>query len=85
MLDDFLLNMVVQPCTMEPYVFMIREDIKYYSHYKYADVWMDDLIASSKSPQAIVDALINKWIFKLKGIWPISYYVRCDFNRDVNH
>ena len=46
---------------------------------------MDDLLIVSKLPRLIVDALTNKYDFKLKGTRPISYHLGCDFNRYGNN
>ena len=43
---------------------------------------MDDLLIESKDPQRVVDALMNKHYFKLKGTGPISYHAGCDFAID---
>ena len=44
--------------------------------------YIDDLAIAAKEPQNIVDALINKYKFKLKGTGPISYHLGMDFFRD---
>ena len=45
-------------------------------------MYVDDLLMASKDPQAIVDALMDKHKFKLKGTGPITFHLGCDFFRD---
>ena len=47
-------------------------------------MYVDDLLIASKEPQKIVNLLINKHNFKLKGTGPINYHLGCDFSRDDN-
>ena len=39
------------------------------------------MLISSTDPQGVVDPLINKCNFKLKGTGPISYHLGCDFGK----
>ena len=55
-----------------------KEDLKH----EHIVICVDDLLIVSKSPQIILDALINKHKFKLKGTRNISYHLGCDFSRD---
>jgi hypothetical protein len=53
-------------------------------HYEYIAVYVDDLMYLSKDPQAIVDALENKYQFKLKGTGPVNYHLGTTFERDAD-
>ncbi len=45
---------------------------------------MDDLGIASENPKNIIDTLMIKYEFKLKGTGPIAYHLGCDFTRDDN-
>ena len=51
-------------------------------HYEYVVVYVDDLAIASKDPQAIVDAFMNDFGFKLKGTGPVAFHLGCDYFRD---
>ena len=51
-------------------------------HYEHVALYVDDLLIASKDPQKIVDNLMKKHYFKLKGMCPIAYHIGCDFGRD---
>ena len=53
--------------------------------YDHVPVYLDYLLIASKSFQLIVDNLIIKNRFKVKGTGPITYHLVCDFNRDSNN
>jgi hypothetical protein len=66
------------PSKSEPDIWMRRNgDV-----YEYIAVYVDDLAIAAKDPQSIVDVLVNKYKFKLKGTGPISFHLGCDFFRD---
>ena len=48
-------------------------------HYEYIAVYVDNLAIASKDPKAIIDCLLNKFKYKLKGVGPISHHLGCDF------
>ena len=62
------------PSRNEPEIWMRR--VK--DHYEYIAVYVDDLAIVSRNPQSIIDVLINKYKFKLKGTGPIEFYLGCD-------
>ena len=66
------------PCKGETDIWMRRRG----DLYEYIAVYVDDLAIVSKSPQGIIDVLLNKYKFKLKGTGPISFHLGCDFFRD---
>ena len=66
------------PCKAEPDIWMKPAD----DHYEYISVFVDDLTISSKDPQTIVDTLMTKYSFKLKGTGPISYHLGMTFHRN---
>ena len=80
-LSNYLQCMGFQPYKMEPNIWRRRVDNKWDLHYEFVEVYVDNLIIASKSPQLIVCALTNKHSFKLKGTRPISYHLGCDFPR----
>ena len=51
-------------------------------HYEYIAIYVDNLIITSKRLQKIVDTLMSKHHFKLKGTGPTSYHLGCNFGRD---
>ena len=53
-------------------------------HYENIAVYADGLLIASKDTKVILDVLINKHSFKLKGAGPISHNICCDFGRDDN-
>ena len=60
-----------EPCEMELYVCL--KDFG--EHHWHIAICVDDLLIASKYPQGVVDALTNKYHFKLKGTDNISYYL----------
>ena len=51
-------------------------------NYECIAVYVDYLLIASKDPKGLVDVLINKHKFKLKGTGPISYHLGYYFGRD---
>jgi Reverse transcriptase (RNA-dependent DNA polymerase) len=47
--------------------------------YDYIGVYVDDLAIIAKDPESIIDNLINKHGFKLKGTGPTNYHLVMDF------
>jgi hypothetical protein len=47
--------------------------------YDHIGVYVDDLAIIAKDPKSIIDNVINKHGFKLKGTGPINYYLGMDF------
>lgn len=68
------------PCKMEPDIWL--RDCG--DHYEHVAACVDDLLIVSKEPQKIIDLLIIKHNFKLKGTGPIEHHLGCDFSRDEN-
>eukprot|EP00980_Cylindrotheca_fusiformis_P021594 scaffold8446_cov90-Cylindrotheca_fusiformis.AAC.2 len=66
------------PSRADPSIWMRRVD----DHYEYIATYVDDLAIASKKPQEIIDALMNKYKFKLKGTGEISFHLGCDYFRD---
>jgi hypothetical protein len=75
---DCLREMGFSPCKAEPDVWMRKNG----SIYEYIAVYVDDLGLALKQPQDFIDALQNKYKFKLKGTGPISFHLGMDFSRD---
>ena len=63
----YLCDMGFQPFKMEPDVWIRIVDNKKESQYKDIATCLCDLLIASKSPQTVVDGLINTYHFKLKG------------------
>ena len=77
-LADCLRDMGFFPCMAEPDIWMRPKD----GIYEYIGVYVDDLAICSKDPQAIIDVLVVKHKFKMKGTGPIGYHLGCNFARD---
>eukprot|EP00980_Cylindrotheca_fusiformis_P001081 scaffold304_cov98-Cylindrotheca_fusiformis.AAC.1 len=73
-----LRDMGFLPSRADPSIWMRRVD----DHYEYIATYVDDLAIASKKPQEIIDALMNKYKFKLKGTGEISFHLGCDYFRD---
>ena len=67
-----------QPSKAEDYIWMRENN----GVYEYIAVYVDDLAIAAKDPQSIIDCLMNKHNFKLKGSGPISFHLGCDFFRN---
>jgi hypothetical protein len=52
--------------------------------YKYIGIYVDDLAIIARNPQVIVDVLMTKYKFKLKGKGPINFHLGMDFFRGSN-
>jgi hypothetical protein len=50
--------------------------------YEYTGAYVDDLAIIARNPQEIVDVLMMKHKFKLKGMGPIKFHLGMDFFRD---
>ena len=51
-------------------------------HYEYIAVYVGDLMIASRTPKDIINILIEKHAFKLKGTGPTEFHLGCDFSRD---
>ena len=47
--------------------------------WEYIFIYVDDLGIASRNPQSIVNELMHKYDFKLKGSGPIKYHLGCDY------
>jgi hypothetical protein len=66
------------PSKAEPEIWMRRcGDV-----WEYIATYVDDLAVASPNPKAIIDELLAKYNFKLKGVGPISFHLGCDFWRE---
>jgi Reverse transcriptase (RNA-dependent DNA polymerase) len=77
-LSDVLRGEGFFPSRTESDIWMRRID----NHYEYLCVYVDDIIICSHNPQAIVDALLTKHKFSLKGTGPVYYHLGCDYTRE---
>jgi hypothetical protein len=77
-LGDCLWSMGFQPCKAEPDIWLRRKG----DFYEYIATYVDDLEIASDDPKSIIDDLMIKHGFKLKGTGPISFHLGCDFGRD---
>ena len=57
----------------------LRDDGEHYEHIAFC---VDDLLIASKDLQKIVETLVSKYHFKLKGTGPMSYHLGYDFGWD---
>jgi len=75
---DTLRDMGFVPSKAEPDVWMRRNgDV-----YEYIAVYVDDLACAAKNPKEILETLMSKYKYKLKGVGPIDFHLGCDFGRD---
>ena len=51
-------------------------------HYEYVVVYVDDLGVAAKVPSIIVEELMRRYGFKLKGTGPIQFHLGSDYFRD---
>ena len=77
-LSECLQERIFFPYKIEPYIWLQSAE----DHYEHIAICVDDLLIASKESQHIVDTLVKKYEFKLKGKGPISYHTDCDFSRD---
>jgi len=49
--------------------------------YEYVAVYVDDLAFAMEQPQTFVDALVEKYKFKVKGTGPLQFHLGADFHR----
>jgi hypothetical protein len=68
------------PSRAESDIWMRRIDENY--EYLLCVYHVDGIIICSHNPQAIVDALLTKHKFSLKGTGPIYYHLGCDYTRE---
>ena len=52
--------------------------------YEYIAVFVDDLAIIAKNLKEICDTFTGKYMYKLKGVGPISHHLGCDFGRTSN-
>jgi len=77
---DTLCGMGFVPSHADPDVWMQAKE----GVYEYIAVYVDDLCIAACDPKAIVDELIEKHGYKLKGAGPLEFHLGCDFFRDPN-
>jgi hypothetical protein len=77
---DCLRDMGFEPSKSEPDIWMRKNG----NVYEYIAVYVDDLAVAVKDPKSVIDVLMNKHKFKLKGTGPIAFHLGCDFFRDSN-
>ena len=74
-----------QPYKAKPKMLIQRADNENDPHYKCVSVCADNLLIASKLVQTIMDTLMNKHEFKLKGARLLSCHLGCDFALDGNN
>ena len=84
-LVDFLRDTGLFPCKVEPDMRMKKAYHNIPPHSEYIAVHVDDLLMTSKTPDAIVSLIQDKHDFKLKGASSIAYHLDCDFVRYELH
>ena len=50
--------------------------------YEYIAVYVDDLCIVAIEPKVIIDLLMEKYKYRLKGSGPIEFHLGCDYFRD---
>jgi len=75
---DCLRAMGFTPSKAEPDIWLHHSDDKY----EYIAVYVDDLAIAARDPKQIIEMLMTKYKFKLKGTGPISFHLGMDFFRD---
>ncbi len=73
-----LRSMNFKPSKADPDLWMSEKD----SHYEYITVFVDDLLIFLKNPQEIIDILINKFKYQLKGVGKPEYFNGADMHYD---
>ena len=77
-LADMLCQMGFKPSCAEKDIWMrVNGD-----HYEYVVVYVDDLGVAAKVPSIIVEELMRRYGFKLKGTGPIQFHLGSDYFRD---
>lgn len=75
---DVLRSMGFTPSRAEPDIWFRDKG----DHYEYIAVYVDDLLLVSRDTKSLIDILMNKHKFKLKGTGPVEFHLGCDFFRD---
>ena len=75
-----LRDMGFVPCYADPDVWMRDKG----DHYEYIGVYVNDLCICSKDAGGLLELLMNKYKFGLKGSGPMTYHLGCDFTRDAD-
>ena len=52
--------------------------------YEYIAVYVDDLCIVAVEPKVIIDLLMDKYKYRLKGSGPIEFHLGCDYFRDCD-
>ena len=76
--SDTLRDMGFTPSKADPDVWLRKDN----DIYEYMAVYVDDLVCAAKEPKLIMDTLMQKYMYKLKGVGPVEYHLGCDFGRD---
>ena len=79
-LADTLRDMDFFPCKCDPDLWMRDAG----DTYEYVCVYVDDLMAIMKDPQAFFDALTGKYQYKLKGVGEPAYHLGGNFSRNAD-
>jgi hypothetical protein len=77
-LADVLRQMGFKPSRAEKDIWMRANG----DHYEYVVVYVDDLGVAAKVPSIIVEELMRRYGFKLKGTGPIQFHLGSDYFRD---
>ena len=77
-LADVLRQMGFKPSKAEKDIWMRANG----DHYEYVVVYVDDLGVAAKIPSVIVEELMRRYGFKLKGTGPIQFHLGSDYFRD---
>ena len=77
-LVDCLGSMSFLPYKVEPDIWTRERN----SLYKYTVLCIDNISISPKHIKYIIDTMVHKYKFKIKGTGPIKYHVGYDFFRD---
>ena len=75
---DTLRDMGFVPSKADPDVWMRKDN----DIYEYMAVYVDDLVCAARDPGKIMETLMSKYKYKLKGVGPVDYHLGCDFGRD---
>ena len=79
-LADCLRQLDFAQCKADPSIWMrLSKDKK---SYEYIATYVDDLLLAMQQPEEVIEALTNRFKFKLKGTGPVAFHLGIEYFRD---